>query len=235
MGGAYGGARSCWMQQILPHIDQGGLWESLQPSITAGTGAYAWANRWTVVPALMCPTDPANPKVITAGGGSPTGSQGFHGNYVMSYGRGVYTNTPAVTTRGLFWPISNTKFRDIIDGTSTTFMGGEIVLSPDTGTHDLRGRYYNTWQGNVLFSSEYPPNTTVGDVSSYCNAMPPWAPCGPLSTANTVQYIRSYHQGGAHLLMADGAVRFFSENVDVGLFRALSTAKGNEAVDDLSL
>lgn len=40
----------------------------------------------------------------------------------------------------------------------------------------------------------------------------------------------SLHTGGAHVLMADGAVRFVSDNIDPATLKALVTAEGGETV-----
>ncbi|MDA1165303.1 MAG: DUF1559 domain-containing protein, partial [Planctomycetota bacterium] len=53
----------------------------------------------------------------------------------------------------------------------------------------------------------------------------------PLSGTNTAQYQRSYHVGGVHTAMADGAVVFLSENIDLNTYRALGTSMGNESVN----
>lgn len=236
-----GAARTCWMQQLLPHIDQAGLYNSIAPSFSTPLGGYGYPQRWVVISGLMCPTDTTNPKVITAGAAGPQSGQGFHGNYVASYGRtgrtdtmGTYTNvgygnTPLEIERGLFWPLSAGKLGMCKDGATNTMLIGEIIVVADTGSHDLRGRYYNTWQGNTLFSSEQAPNTTVGDVSSYCNAIPE-APCGPLSGSATAQYQRSYHVGGVQTAMADGSVHFLSQNIDLATYRTLGTSNGRERV-----
>jgi hypothetical protein len=47
---------------------------------------------------------------------------------------------------------------------------------------------------------------------------------GPHSMAN----FRSDHAAGAHFLYGDGATRFLSENVDMDLYRRLSTIAGGE-------
>src|SRR5262249_999190 len=128
---------------------------------------------------------------------------------------------------GMFYPFSQTRITDVTDGRSNTLMVGEIIVVPDTTVHDLRGRYYNTWQGNVLFSTMFPPNTTVGDRSNYCisTAM---APCQALTATNVVQSARSYHSGGANFALADGSVRFINNNVNVMNYQALGTRAGNE-------
>ena len=62
---------------------------------------------------------------------------------------------------------------EIEDGSSHTLLASEIILSPDNErANDLRGRYYNSWEGNNLFSTLYPPNTSVGDRSNYCIPLP---------------------------------------------------------------
>jgi hypothetical protein len=42
----------------------------------------------------------------------------------------------------------------------------------------------------------------------------------------------SRHTGGVHSLMGDGAVHFFSNSIDLGVWRALGTRNGSEIVDN---
>jgi prepilin-type processing-associated H-X9-DG protein len=44
--------------------------------------------------------------------------------------------------------------------------------------------------------------------------------------------LSSYHTGGAHMLLADGSVRFVSERIDRQVLKALTTATGGEPVSD---
>ena len=44
--------------------------------------------------------------------------------------------------------------------------------------------------------------------------------------------VGSWHVGGAHFTMADGTVRFISENVDLQLYRRLATRGGGEVVGE---
>ena len=42
---------------------------------------------------------------------------------------------------------------------------------------------------------------------------------------------RSRHEGGVNVLIADGAVRFMRDNIDLRVWQALNTRAGNEQVD----
>jgi prepilin-type processing-associated H-X9-DG protein len=203
----------------LPFVEQDNLYRLLQAYMTGnppppyitfalnGIGDQpSDPGRNTILPLFLCPSDPNSPKNRTV----PGNEQGFHSNYVTCAGSTVY-NPPSdpngTHLNGMFYVYSKTRITDVTDGTSNTLMGSEILVVPDTTQHDLRGRLYNSWQGNTLFSTLYPPNTPVGDVSSYCIDFPPSAPCQGLSTTNVVQSARSQHTGGVNTLLADGSVR----------------------------
>jgi prepilin-type processing-associated H-X9-DG protein len=184
------------------------------------------------MPAFMCPSDPNAGKNITAGTTTPTAAtaQGFHGNYVACAGSTLFGDGgQGNRLNGMFYCFSRTGFRDVLDGTSNTAMFSEILLVQDTSAHDLRGRYHNTWQGNNLFSTLYPPNTSVGDRSSYCISIPR-APCQALGTTALVQSARSVHPGGVNVALADASVRFVSETIDLVTWQALGTREGGEVL-----
>ncbi|HEX4607279.1 MAG TPA: H-X9-DG-CTERM domain-containing protein, partial [Urbifossiella sp.] len=41
---------------------------------------------------------------------------------------------------------------------------------------------------------------------------------------------RSRHRGGLNFALADGSVRFISDSIDLGTYRALATIAGREVV-----
>ncbi|MCI0359587.1 MAG: DUF1559 domain-containing protein [Planctomycetaceae bacterium] len=235
--------RSCWWQGILPFAEQQPLWDLIvswsqatptPPYVTQfannAQGTVSEPGRNTIVKLFVCPSDGDGPKNRTVAGNE----QGFHGNYVLCAGSTVFNPaTPVadpngINLNGMFFVYSNTKMSSAIDGTSNTFFGSEILIVKDSNTHDLRGRYWNTWQGNVLFSTLHPPNTTVGDRSNYCNAAIR-RPCQTLSATNVVQSARSNHPGGAMFLLGDASVRFVSNTVDLVIYQGLGTRQGGES------
>jgi prepilin-type processing-associated H-X9-DG protein len=202
-----------------------------------GTGSYTTflPGHEAIIPSLMCPSDPVNPKVLTAGTATPAASQGFHGNYVLCGGSTYFTPGGADGTNldGIFHGKSQTRIADIADGTSSTLLASELILVKDTGTHDVRGRYYNAIHCGVMFSAIYPPNSTAGDnPQGYCVSAP-HAPCsGGAGTANCFSLARSHHPGGVNAAMADGSVRFLIDSINVDTYKALATRAGGEVLGD---
>ncbi len=231
-----GNTRQNWFHMILPYVDQAPLYNAIQPKIQGNQFPGGWnPESTTVLPAFMCPSDPQNPK---------TTLQGFHGNYLVVHGDGdAGANNTFAKTNGLFYPLSRTKLTDVKDGTSATIMVGEIRLQQDSipasgtgnvvcgGAHDLRGRYYNGHHGNNTVTTMRPPNTPVGDAAQYCNGTPE-VPCRECRNGLTEQHIRSWHEGGAQVGLADGSVRFISSNIDTNTFKALGTIRGGEVIGE---
>jgi prepilin-type N-terminal cleavage/methylation domain-containing protein/prepilin-type processing-associated H-X9-DG protein len=227
--------RQCWEQPLLPYIEQGNLYNIIQQYQPTTETFYilGYPGVETKINTFMCPSDPYAGKNLTFGATVATAApnQGFHGNYVLCSGNTYFGNngggnTPTPTTVGMFYPLSQTKIASVLDGTSNTLMGSEILLSPDITNHDLRGRYNNTWQGNVLFSALYPPNTSSPDIDTYCQSIPT-APC-TTGTTNLVQSARSDHLGGVNVLMSDGSVHFVANNVTLVAWQAAGSMAGQE-------
>jgi prepilin-type processing-associated H-X9-DG protein len=250
-----GPARTCWMQQILPQLGYENLHNQLP--FDANTAGHEWADPplsapiSTIVQPLMCPMDPANPKLLSDDSTSPDDSEGFHGNIVMCAGdkefgigdQGELTGIGAgADLNGMFYAISSTRIADVTDGLSNTVMGSELILIHDiqgdsgiesggTARKDTHGRYYKCFWGEALFSTQYPPNTKVPDELRFCQIPHPRVPCNNGAEV-PVLYARSYHDGGVNVLMGDGSVRFVSDFVDLSVFRALGSRDGGESIGE---
>ena len=151
--GGLDGSRKCWMQMILPYIDQAPMYNQLTPYFNNGTDMLSVPQSIiaTKIAVLQCPSDPAAGKISST-------SQGFIGNYVLCSGphdptTSVNGSTVGLKLNGMFYGISSTKIGDVTDGTSNTVMGGELIVVPDGGTdpggcyggiYDYRGAYYNS-------------------------------------------------------------------------------------------
>jgi len=245
----------CWATQILPQLDQSALYNKIAPYMAGQAGVTnqksweVWPDRWKVISVFLCPSDPTSPKLIDSNDPTVETADGLHTNYALVAGS-THFNPPNTSLtpstpngealNGMFYAISRTRIRDVIDGTSQTLMGSELIVTPDrrnpSGAPDVRGRIYNAQQGGCLVTTLNPPNTSVRDQKKHCIHVEKFAPCNSAtegSGTNDVRvHARSYHVGGVHGLTADGAVRFVSNSVDTELFRALGTRQGSEPVGE---
>jgi prepilin-type N-terminal cleavage/methylation domain-containing protein/prepilin-type processing-associated H-X9-DG protein len=237
--------RRTWFQELLPFMELTGASEMYEKWVKqAPTTGGSWAdgqwnrpqNKLVLSSTFMCPSDPANPKVITW---TSSPNEGWHGNYVMCSGDTFFNpkTKPVSPTggnlRGIFFSYSKITPAEVHDGLSNTLMGGEIVLSPDTSGDDARGRYWNdSLGGNVLFSTLYPPNPATKDRGYWCQSIPQ-APCTTTASGtDLVISARSYHSGAANFLLADGSVTSLTDTIDTDIYHALGT-RDNGAYEKL--
>lgn len=236
--------RRCWFHDTLPYIEESSLFDDFERHMDTGRSALAYGGLGTPVPTFMCSSDGLSPKLNTFWGGigpDAEHTQGFSGNYLANAGddyfnpTGLLINDKKVSPlqassklNGISFAVSKVRIGQVTDGTSHTAMISELILSPDTTAHDIRGRYYNPAHGGVLFSTRIPPNTLVPDRFNWCSKAPlPRAPCIS-SGSNMFVSPRSYHPGGVTLGMADGAVRFVNNSVDPIAFKASGSRNGEE-------
>jgi prepilin-type N-terminal cleavage/methylation domain-containing protein/prepilin-type processing-associated H-X9-DG protein len=223
--------RGCWVIPTLPFMEQQALYQNYANSNTANGWALLATGKSTIVPPLVCPTDPSSPKTTTQDGNTTTAGifevQGLHTNVVVCAGSTGYGN--GLLTNGIFYVKSKMKIPGIGDGTSNTLMLSEILVVPDAGANDLRGRYANSWYGNSWFSTLYPPNTTVPDGVGYQGVSTVKAP-STSNTGNPYLSARSGHTNGVNVTMADGSTRFVSNSVNAQNWSFMGTANGGETV-----
>jgi prepilin-type N-terminal cleavage/methylation domain-containing protein/prepilin-type processing-associated H-X9-DG protein len=228
--------RNWAMDKVLPFIEQDAFYRLVEAYSNNGANyIIGFPQRATPIPTFICPSDASSPKTLTGGPGS-TNQQGFHSNYVACGGSTAFNPASGAyggnSLDGIFYVQSATRIADITDGTSNTLLLSEIKVSTDINTHDVRGRLYNTaMQCSLMFSTLYQPNPSASDRLQWCQTMVPEAPCLGVNTSINLS-ARSYHRGGVNVALADGSIRFISDNVDFATWQALGTRAGSETLAD---
>jgi prepilin-type processing-associated H-X9-DG protein len=119
---------------------------------------------------------------------------------------------------------------EILDGTNSTFMLGEVVQGQ---RNDLRGFLW--WGGSSGFTTWMSPNTREQDVITGGTCISNQWDNPPCTTSCTsakprMMAARSRHPGGVQIAYCDGHVVFLRNSISINLWRALSTSRGGEAV-----
>ncbi|WP_339729683.1 DUF1559 domain-containing protein [uncultured Gimesia sp.] len=228
--------RDCWgyASRILPYIDQAPMYNTINWSVRSnGNSTVNREQRLERIPVFVCASDD---EISTESTNTTWGARIY--NYVVCFGTTTYdarTLTRGVTTvgkAGMFEFDRAVKFRDCRDGLSNTLMVGEIITPVRYNTWGAMGR-----TGNVMgtgFTAYYNPNTQNDDellrchadlganLGARCTQSPPEGGIGGQEYHKHVVSLRSWHTGGVHVALGDGSVRFISENVDLGTYRALA-------------
>lgn len=239
-----------WTTMILPQIEQAPLYNTL---IWQEGGAGNWNSNGspnevaagTLINVFRCPSMAVPEHITNSGipGRVPISYRAVSGSNAVSDDLStIPSGHPAIALElqtglnGMFFGCSSTRIRDITDGTSSTLMIGESFTdptyvkdgqgmdfwqfgSPQTGGWDCRpGDRGGTEYSEGLGSAYWDINTRVRDPSVH----------GVIMELT----FGSYHVGGAQFAMADGAVRFLSENLDRGVLRSLGSISGGEVVSE---
>jgi len=124
-----------------------------------------------------------------------------------------------------------TRMAEITDGTSNTLAVSETVQGKGG---DLRG--FGWWGGGAHFETLLTPNSSLPDRTeqSCTTAIKLNPPCVNRSAGNASQEesiaARSRHPSGVSSVQCDGSVRFFSNNINLDVWRAWGTAAAGDAI-----
>lgn len=223
-----------WYTQIGAHIDQAPWFNSINFNAQISDTSND-AVRRAKIALYGCPTDGMKNNEWA----SNTWAR-WRGNYVINWGNTNYgqTTSGGVTFGGApFSYRGSSNFSGITDGMSNTLMMAEIITSTVTPGWGGPISEIQISTGGQTFNAWLTPNSPACDLA--WRVCPGTADLNGISCCNpspddVSQYFsaRSKHTGGAHALMCDGSVRFISNNIDLNVWRSVSTARGGETVGD---
>ncbi|MBL8819697.1 MAG: DUF1559 domain-containing protein [Planctomyces sp.] len=228
-----------WGSMLLPDLEQSALFQQLHfdESLTSPTSL-----QWHLqsVPAFVCPSDafPLSGIVIVQEPEMrppfPKASVFFHppppklypmakSNYPAVYGSTAVIDAPDAGN-GLFFRNSSVRLRDVVDGTSQTFMIGERrttqQMKKDFMGNDLTYVDMTLWMGVLPWCVD-PSFRVVG--SGHVT---------PGANGRSFPGFNSQHTGGTFFALADGSARMVSNSIDTATYRALMTRSGSEVVEE---
>ena len=223
---------STWISQILPYIDQAPLYMRANFSSCFGCNVAPDNPSFEItsiqIPMMLCPSD--NEVELAA-------AVFRRGNYAANTGIGAFhsvttPNDPNRVYNGPFTMNSKVNFSAFTDGTSNTVLVAELLKVKGS---DFRGVMH--YPEGPLYQHDYTPNSTVPDNlrTAFCVSITR-APCvgthGAYNDRSIILSARSLHVGGVHVLMGDGAVRFVSQNLNLGIWQALGTQDRGEVIGE---
>lgn len=201
----------------------------------------------TALPTYQCPSDEGQTMDVTQGGPANSSNLGDHkGNYGVNWGQwefidqfdqtvnGAASNTVSADDhrRAPFGASWGASMGQIVDGTSNTFAMMEMLQTPsEAGKVDRRARIWNHLAGTYQITTQHPPNSAELDSDqSVCEGRPELGiPCKRTSTENIMHLTsRSRHPGGVHVAMCDGSAQYVSEDIELVVYKGLSSIDGGE-------
>ncbi|WP_339729776.1 DUF1559 domain-containing protein [uncultured Gimesia sp.] len=229
------GNRMGFHVMLLPFIDQAPLYNQFNFSLTydASTPTNNSTLRTESFAILHCPsygkTDISGSTtqrtthyygVMGAKGLKPDGS---------SYD--VYWPSPANHggwgRNGILTRNSNYKIRDIHDGTTNTFIMGELSWDPEKVSGAGYTNQRRAWtQGTQTTDSTTSASYSCRNIATVINS----AGYKSGSAWFNDSSFGSMHVGGCHFMLADGSVRFVSENIDFATYLAAGSRDDGETL-----
>lgn len=238
-----------YIAQVLPYIEQQGVGTLINHAQHWSDPSNSVAVK-TPLTAIRCPSQEMGEMTFTdqPGGGTSEQLNSLRAHYMAVMGAKtrcpVANNSPFpessyemakdATTgayvcdtsggsaiNGIIYPGSKTTFKDVTDGSTNTFLLGEISWDVGPQRVWLVGAASKTG----IYTYQYTAKNMMHPLNTAFRTQP------ENGYANNDLSFGSRHQGGTHFAMADGSVQFVREDADVvGVLRPLSSRASEEIV-----
>ncbi len=233
-----------WAIPLFPFLEQGPLYDAISMNSPRRlrdlyVTSPAAADRTLLqskIPVFRCPSDVTG----DVNNVQPFGADYFDvgtSNYIAVVGsvspqvQGSLPNPTIPQGEGMFYGNSYLGFKDNLDGLSSTIYIGERDGGPSRDTTTTTTYRAANWIG-VGYQNNNGAQATGGALArtnfriNYDHALNG-------SPANMGKGFSSLHKGGAQFLLGDGAVRFISENINLGaVLTPLGTRAGGEVIGE---
>ncbi len=235
-----------WATMILPQMEQGAMYESLNITTNVLTDTSTLQPyTQTVLSTYLCPSMPdviinERYKSTTAAYGIAAssykgvfGDRNTQANYTTPDACPLLIGSCISGQNGAFGANSSVKFRDITDGLSNTVIVGEVPYGFNgrlnaAGTANMN-YFGSVWAGlgNRVAASNVAVTQTLRGVTATGANETNYRINGTSSYA-----FGSHHKGGAQFVLGDGAVRFISENIDGKLTNNLAAREDGNTIGE---
>ncbi len=249
-----------WNVMILPYIEQPNMYAKYNFNMNWYDPVND-AITTTQLPAFVCPSTPSSRKLPTSALYSALTSAlrvdqpifGYSDYGSINAVRNAFiiaSGLPSIGTKDAFGGLGRgpggTRIRDISDGASNTILLAEAAGRPTQYIGRQQG--LNPRVGNVAFGTAFTADgwgwsdinggfsvdgaNSAGVQNNTSGSGTPTivGTCSMNCTNDSEMY--SFHVGGAQVLLADGSVRFLSENISGATLVGLITLQGGEVLGE---
>jgi len=228
---------------LLPFVDQSTLYQQIDMDVPMSRFAANCAGspdnsqevvKGVFLPIFWCPSEKGGKEIknftfsaYNSGFDQieslqPTSYSPMTGTFRLDDGNRGHKYDTTQVGRGAFGINGAARLKDVSDGLSNTFLFGEGFQETKDQQPDRMAfwaAYTNTYVMAFYTTPEgvkYGINIELRDPTKVKNY--------------NLNFPGSYHAGGCHMLLGDGACRFVSENTDMTILQASTTISGNEVV-----
>jgi prepilin-type N-terminal cleavage/methylation domain-containing protein len=231
--------RLSWTTLLLPYLEQENVYRMIDQTQTWAATVNGSRNRaagQVPMKVFVCPANPgANRMPLIADPEVSGGSfRAAPTDYTVAEGF-YYSVNPRNWVEGTIRSISEIgkrRITDVTDGTSNTLI---IFENADVPNLWINGKLV-TDNTNIVITYQHSNNGTWCNPNN--NNLRGWDATGTVQFGPYIVNKRngaalySFHSGGAHALIADGSVRFFSENTTAEMIKRYVSFNGGDINND---